>query len=381
MEGRQNDESESTETFSLRTNQPLDPATLASPDLLSDMSEVKMTILTSEQMEHLMHEGRSGSRGLEEKDTFAILDQFAREEMFGERDDIIKSGRKVRGDAKREKCGSRSETKAVEMKYAPVEEPIFKAVCIEGKTTNRSATDNRDMTGMVSHLSMDMDQYLEQRPVVMCDSEEDLVQDRFEQVIVKRDGKRRPPDIKKPIRKKLRDRERSGCSSSEGEMDRMSSEESLDGDVVLNESALVPSTNVDPPVSPLIVETPIGSIKDRVKALQNKVEEEKVKSNNQEQTSMAKSTITTKKTEEEMPALPRLPKSPKSPRSQTERLEETMSVKELLKAFQTGEDPSKNKAGLFEHKAVVSSCASTSISESEDSGRGIRVARAGDNVC
>ncbi|KAE8300109.1 Ankyrin-2 [Larimichthys crocea] len=78
--------------------------------------------------------------------------------------------------------------------------------------------------------------------------------------------------IKKPIRKKLRDRERSGCSSSEGELERMSSEESLDGDAILKDSALVPSTVMDPPASPLVVETPIGSIKDRVKALENKVE-------------------------------------------------------------------------------------------------------------
>ncbi|XP_036790054.1 ankyrin-2 isoform X2 [Oncorhynchus mykiss] len=64
-----------------------------------------------------------------------------------------------------------------------------------------------------------------------------------------------------------------------------------------------------------------------------------------------------------MPDLPKLPRSPKSPRSQTERLEETMSVRELMKAFQTGQDPSKNKTGLFEHKAMTSSTTSTSSSE------------------
>lgn len=41
-----------------------------------------------------------------------------------------------------------------------------------------------------------------------------------------------------------------------------------------------------------------------------------------------------------------------SPSSKTERLEETMSVRELMKAFQSGQDPSKHKAGLFEHKSV-----------------------------
>ncbi|KAM9363685.1 ankyrin-2 [Symphorus nematophorus] len=348
------DESESTETFSLRTNQPLDPATLASPDLLSDMSDIKVSAFLT--AEHLIYEERVGAKGVEEKD---------RLEKFGEiQRDAINNARQgvQRDDAKKEKWGSLHEIKTVELKYPPVTEPVLQEIYIEGKTSSKSATEVKDMTGMVSHLSMDMDQYLEQRPVVACGSQEDLVQDRFEQVIVKRDGKRRPPDIKKPIRKKLRDRERSGCSSSEGELERMSSEESLDGDAILKESALVPTTVMDPPASPLVVETPIGSIKDRVKALQNKVEEEEIQKN----TPQAKSSITTKKTEADMPELPRVPKSPKSPRSQTERLEETMSVKDLLKAFQTGQDPSKNKAGLFEHKAVASPCISTLISESGD---------------
>ncbi|XP_074486284.1 uncharacterized protein ank2a isoform X2 [Sebastes fasciatus] len=361
----EDDESESTETFSLRTNQPLDPAILASPDLLSDMSDVRMSAtLTAEQMEHLICEERAGARGLEGKEPLAIVFKDRLEKVGG----IQRGGTNdSRQQAKTEKWGSLYETKTVEMKYPPVEEPVFQEICIEGKTSSSSVTEVRDMTGLVSHLSIDMDEYLEHRPVATCSSLEDLVQDRVEQVIVKRDGKRRPPDIKKPIRKKLRDRERSGCSSSEGELERMSSEESLDGDVLLKESALVPTTVMDPPVSPLVVETPIGSIKDRVKALQNKFEEEEVQKNTQELIPQAKSSITTKKNEADMPELPRLPMSPKSPRSQTERLEETMSVKELMNAFQTGQDPSKNKTGLFEHKAVASSCISTLISESGDS--------------
>ncbi|KAA8594871.1 hypothetical protein FQN60_012006, partial [Etheostoma spectabile] len=377
------DDSESTETFSLRTNQPLDPATLASPDLLSDMSDVKMSaILNAEQMEHLKYAERAGARGLEEKEPLA-------------KDRLVKVGGIQRcgindfrqevqqDDAKNNIWGSLYESKTAEMKNPPVEEPVLQEICIQGKTSSRSAIG--DMTGLISQLSIDMDQYLEQRPVVTSGSLEDLVQDRFEQVIVKRDGKRRPPDIKKPIRKKLRDRERSGCSSSEGELERMSSEESLDGNVVLKESALVPSTDKDPPASPSVVETPIGSIKDRVKALQNKFEEEEVQKNTQELIPQAKSSIVTRKNEADMPELPRVPKSPKSPRSQTERLEETitsfgktvkfadtircddgsvsphreaselsqketMSVKELMKTFQTG--PSKTKAGPFEHKLI-----------------------------
>ncbi|XP_070845992.1 microtubule-associated protein futsch isoform X1 [Chaetodon trifascialis] len=335
------------------------------------MSDIKMSvILTAEQMEHLIYEERAGARGLEEKEPLAIMEHLNdRLEKVGEiQQDGINISRQEaqRDDAKKEKWTTLYETQTVEVKYPPVVEPVLQETCIEGKASSRYVTEVKDMTGTVSHLTIDMDQYLEQRPVVTCGSQEDL-QDRFEQVSVKCDSKRRPPDIKKPIRKKLRDRERSGCSSSEGELERMSSEESLDGDAILKENAHVATTAMDPPASPLVVDTPIGSIKDRVKALQNKVKEEEEQKFTQDLIPQAKSSITIKRTEEDMPELPRVPKSPKSPRSQTERLEETMSVKDLLKAFQTGQDPSKNKAGLFEHKAVASSCISSSLSQSGDS--------------
>ncbi|XP_071058239.1 ankyrin-2-like isoform X1 [Pseudochaenichthys georgianus] len=322
--------------------------------------------LTAEQMEHSIYEERAGARGLEDKEPLSILSEEREEKVGGiQKGGLNDSRHEVQRDnAQKEKRDSIYETTTVEMNYHPFEEPVLQEMCIEGKTS-RSAPEVRNMTGLVSSLSIDMDQYMEQRPVVTFSSQEDLVQDRFEQVIKDRDGKRRPPNIKKPIRKKLRDRERSGCSSSEGEMERMSSEESLDGDVVLKESALVPTTVMDPPASPLVVETSIGSIQDRVKALQNTFEDEKVQQHSQEP--RGKSSIDTTKKKADMPELPRVPKSPKSPRSQTERLEETMSVKELMSAFQTGQDPSKNKAGLFEHKAVASSCISTLISESGDS--------------
>ncbi|XP_056890529.1 ankyrin-2-like isoform X2 [Takifugu flavidus] len=338
------DESESTETFSLRTNQVLDPATLASPDLLSDMSDVKMSIvLCAEQTEQTPYEERDEAVG-----SFGIYDQFI-DEL--EREKIHKSLNRKQDLPP----GVREQTKIVEIQHASITEPQLQEIYTGKKTFSTSAPEVKDMTGMISHLSVNMDQYLEQRAVVMHGSQEDLVQDTFEQVIVKHDGKRHPPDIKKPIRKKLRDRQRSGCSSSEGELERVSSQESLDGDVVLNENAPATTTIVDPPASPRVVETPLGSIKDRVRALQDKVEEEA-----EQKGTPAKSSIATKRTEAVMPELPKVPLSPKSPRSQTERLEETMSVKDLLKAFQTGQDPSKNKTGLFEHKPLASALISES---------------------
>ncbi|XP_077310227.1 ankyrin-3 isoform X30 [Lithobates pipiens] len=44
-----------------------------------------------------------------------------------------------------------------------------------------------------------------------------------------------------------------------------------------------------------------------------------------------------------------------SPSEKAERMEETMSVHDIMKAFQSGRDPSKELAGLFEHKTSVAS--------------------------
>uniref|UniRef100_A0A6Q2Z3I7 Ankyrin 2a, neuronal n=1 Tax=Esox lucius TaxID=8010 RepID=A0A6Q2Z3I7_ESOLU len=315
-EVNKHDETESTETYTLPTNQLLDPAMLASPDLLSEVSDMRQdlmkmsAILTTEQTEYpCSWEGvgsGQGRRGMEDEMTepFEIKGQV--------KGDIENAGEILHADTR-------------------ITSPL------------------RDS----------------------------LIHERSDQVILKQEGKRHPPEIKKPIRKKLRDRERSGCSSSEGELERMSSQESLDGDAESGlgsgpECVAVVTSGMEPPASPLIVETPIGSIKDRVRALQKKVEEENGKDDRKRQPAQApvpptrtSSAVTKKMGESQMPDLPKLPRSPKSPRSQTERLEETMSVRELMKAFQTGQDPSKNKTGLFEHKAMTWS---TTTSSNADSG-------------
>ncbi|KAI5154775.1 Ankyrin-3 [Manis pentadactyla] len=46
--------------------------------------------------------------------------------------------------------------------------------------------------------------------------------------------------------------------------------------------------------------------------------------------------------------------SPPASEGASERIEETMSVHDIMKAFQSGRDPSKELAGLFEHKSAVS---------------------------
>ncbi|XP_070081500.1 ankyrin-3 isoform X37 [Equus caballus] len=62
--------------------------------------------------------------------------------------------------------------------------------------------------------------------------------------------------------------------------------------------------------------------------------------------------------------------SPPGGEGASERIEETMSVHDIMKAFQSGRDPSKELAGLFEHKSAVSpevlkSAAETSAQHAE----------------
>lgn len=112
------------------------------------------------------------------------------------------------------------------------------------------------------------------------------------------------------------------------------------------------------PVSPVVEETPIGSIKDKVKALQQKVEAEQ-KSRKVTGSKLSQLPVMTKpspKAKDNSKSMHGLPKgAPKSPKDESEKLEETMSVRELMQAFQTGQDPSKRKSGLFELKTAISS--------------------------
>uniref|UniRef100_A0A8C7Z6L8 Ankyrin 2a, neuronal n=1 Tax=Oryzias sinensis TaxID=183150 RepID=A0A8C7Z6L8_9TELE len=338
----QDGDDESTETFSLRTNQPLDPATLASPDLLSDMSDIRTTAAFT------AYEDRVEETGLEEGSSPNVVELFKeRQEKLGgiKKDGQIES-RSVEQDRAKRDVYSVFEAKAFE----------------ETKTLSHTDTALDGMTAMVSNLNKETEDRHEQRLGGTYDSQEDLTKERGEHVSVKQDGKRHPPNIKKPIRKKLR--EFSRCSSSEGELERMSSEESLDDDAIIKKNGLSSTASIEPPASPVVVEAPIGSIKDKVKALQNKVEEEKIQKHTQGEGYEVMHSNITKTPAEVMPELPSIPKSPKS---QTERLEEIMSVKELMKAFQTGQDPSKCKSGLFEHKAEHFHYDKMSISEPTDS--------------
>ncbi|KAK3507239.1 hypothetical protein QTP70_011921 [Hemibagrus guttatus] len=353
------DETESTDFSTLHTHMVHDPATLASPDLLSDVSDMKQDLikisgfLTKEVSEPSLVDGLKYFVE-DEEEPFEIVEKV--KEDLEKVEQILGVGNFVK-ETEKSKCRDKE---AAEEK-SQVTEPLLREVRIT-RATDCSSAPQKDASEMVSHLSTDLEHYLQHLPVTAHPAqEENIAEEIFTEVVLPR--KCHPPRIKKPARKKLKEREFVSCSS-EDELERMSSEESLDGDTLLGDSELEV-----PPVSPKVVETPIGSIKDRVKALQRKVEEEEKEESVKAReviraTAVQSKTFLTMKENGEKYTPP--PKSPKSPRSQTERIEHSMSVKELMKAFQTGQDPSKGKSGLFEHK-VITSLVLTSTDVSEDS--------------
>ncbi|XP_016138733.1 ankyrin-3 [Sinocyclocheilus grahami] len=89
--------------------------------------------------------------------------------------------------------------------------------------------------------------------------------------------------------------------------------------------------------SPLEPEPAVSSIKDKVKALQMKASSEELACVKEE----THITTTTRMVYH----------TPQLKDAGSDRIEETMSVRDLMKAFQSGRDPSKEFACLFEHKA------------------------------
>ncbi|XP_053094446.1 ankyrin-3 isoform X29 [Pangasianodon hypophthalmus] len=90
-------------------------------------------------------------------------------------------------------------------------------------------------------------------------------------------------------------------------------------------------------------ESAAGSIKDKVKAFQMKVSSE-------DDSVMSKSMCL--KEETHITTTTRMVyHKPQLKEAGSDRIDETMSVRDIMKAFQSGRDPSKELAGLFEHKA------------------------------
>ncbi|XP_053831066.1 ankyrin-2 isoform X11 [Vidua macroura] len=392
MTSEKNDETESTETSVLKSHLVNEVPVLASPDLLSEVSEmkqdlIKMTaILTSDPSD------KSGSikvkdleKSTEEEpgEPFEIVERV--KEDLEKVNEILRGGSYTREEHLLQKSFSRQEPLEEEWiivsdeeieearRNAPSEvtEPSRVEVRVDKGTTKKGEP---DMAGTVDDLAEDLKTHVslhEGQPQAL---QEEVVEQKFKPVVVSRDsekkGKESPKtgkpssqeqqkaasEVKKPLRAKLREKPKpkEGKVHSSGEklrLPKLTADEAPAGEPGLK----VTGAPEPKAVSPVIEETPIGSIKDKVKALQKRVEDEQ----------KVRSKLPVRVQAKEGPAekAPKKPvqikkpvahkaQPPVSPSSKTERLEETMSVRELMKAFQSGQDPSKNISGLFEHKSV-----------------------------
>ncbi|XP_027627066.1 ankyrin-3 isoform X1 [Tupaia chinensis] len=135
----------------------------------------------------------------------------------------------------------------------------------------------------------------------------------------------------------------------------------------------VPQSQPEEPVSPkpsptfmeLEPKPTTSSIKEKVKAFQMKASSEEDDHNRVLSKGMRVKEETHITTTTRM-----VYHSPPGGEGASERIEETMSVHDIMKAFQSGRDPSKELAGLFEHKSAVSpdvhkSAAETSAQHAE----------------
>ncbi|XP_049338990.1 ankyrin-2b isoform X4 [Astyanax mexicanus] len=369
----------STETSVLKMHLIRESPALASPDLLSEVSEMKQdlikmsAILTTDPSEKPgpMQRGDLG-KGVEEVsgEPFEIMEKV--KEDLEKVSEILRSG--TYEDEEKTECRRyRKDEEWVLLSDCEIEEAKMMAAF---ETQEPLLKDIRGSRGgqRQKGVKRDSKEYLLDVPVTSgAASQETVVQEKFTEVVLRRGGKKIVPtvlkdtkthvtEVKKPVRRK----------GPQGHTDESHIPRSKAGSVTENkgkpqgDDALLsaPSNQKKSPVSPVVEETPIGSIKDKVKALQKKVEEEQ---KGRKQTGSKPSVGSSEK--KQSPVKTSGPKKsqapPKSPKTETEKLEDTMSVRELMRAFQTGQDPSKRKSGLFEHK-VASGAKQTKIGQTKE---------------
>lgn len=357
-------EDEETETSVLKSE------LIREPDLLSDVSDmkqdlIKMTaILTADSTEKSPSLGRCGlEKGTDEVsgEPLEIMEKDLEKvkEDLEKVSEILRSGT-YEGEVGEEAANattiaeewvllSDSEIEeAKKMAALGVQEPILR-----DSKAKRGAPRPKAIKS-----SGDLKEYLMDAPVSakVKTKKETGVQEKFTDILrksakpstqVKSHERSITGDVKKTVRRKGKDQEQAEGSTEAGAL-------------LSVPTAPTPAS----PVSPVIEETPIGSIKDKVKALQQKVEaEQKSKKPTGSKPShlpvISKSSSKAKESSKS--------KLPKSPKAESERLEETMSVKELMQAFQTGQDPSKRKSGLFEVKTATSRSEKATPSQSVQS--------------
>nr|BAE90600.1 unnamed protein product [Macaca fascicularis] len=291
MTSEKNDETESTETSVLKSHLVNEVPVLASPDLLSEVSEMKQDLIKMTAILTTDVSDKAGSikvkelvKAAEEEpgEPFEIVERV--KEDLEKVNEILRSGTCTRDEGSVQ--SSRSERGLVEEEWvivsdeeieearqkAPLE--ITEYPCVEVRI-------DKEIKGKVEKDS-------EQLQTV-----QDKAGKKREALAVgkssEKEGKDIPPDetqstqkqqkpslgIKKPVRRKLKEKQKQKeeglqASAEKAELKKGSSEESLDEDPGLAPEPL-PTVKA---TSPLIEETPIGSIKDKVKALQKRVEDE-----------------------------------------------------------------------------------------------------------
>ncbi|NWR20974.1 ANK2 protein, partial [Emberiza fucata] len=385
------DETESTETSVLKSHLVNEVPVLASPDLLSEVSEmkqdlIKMTaILTSDPSDKsgcIKVKDLEKSTEEEPGEPFEIVERV--KEDLEKVNEILRGGSYTREHVL-QKSLSRQEPLEEEWiivsdeeieearRNAPSEvtEPSHREVRVDKGTTKKGYP---DMARAVDYLAEDLKTDVSPHEGQPQALQKEVVEEKIKAVAVSRDsekkGKESPKtgkptsqeqqkaasEVKKPLRAKLREKPKpkEGKVHSSGEklrLPKLTADEAPAGEPGLK----VTGTPEPKAVSPVIEETPIGSIKDKVKALQKRVEDEqKVRSKLpvRVQAKEGPAEKAPKKPVQVKKPVAQKAQPPVSPSSKTERLEETMSVRELMKAFQSGQDPSKNISGLFEHKSV-----------------------------
>ncbi|XP_067847054.1 ankyrin-2-like [Heptranchias perlo] len=391
---------------------------LASPDLLSDVSDMKQDLIKVTKI--LKTDSTAGSKGSpievkelareaeeEPGEPFEIVEKV--KEDLEKVSEILRSGTYTDEEPIQEAIGAGrdeepeedwviiSDEEIEEVKRevpAEVYEPPFVQHKIDRATTEKV---QKDMSGILDYLQNDLDTYFTQEVVVpsaVCQT--DIVEERFDATFVTKDIKKGTYQIiSEPIcseqgkehelSHKTKDQTKLDPGKTKPVFQRFKEEnttmhfkdpafqgltietrtevrkvqqtittESGFAKTVKEETTLVPPTVADD-TSPVVEETPIGSIKEKVKALQKRVEAEE--GQRKQTKAPVKEEISTAPTKRVI--------NKEAPVSSTvtERLEETMSVRELMKAFQSGQDPSKKMSRLFQHASDTSQAEKQTLKE------------------
>ncbi|KAM4834472.1 ankyrin-2 [Thomomys bottae] len=308
MTSEKNDETESTETSVLKSHLVNEVPVLASPDLLSEVSEMKQDLIKMSAILTTDVSDKAGSLKVKELEK-AVEDEPGEPFELVERvkedlekvNEILRSGTCVRDEGKGQR--SQAEQELVEEEWVIVSEEeieeakrkapleITEYPCVEVRIGQETKVrGEKDSAGLINYLTEDLNSYApshKEKPVQDTsgktneapaagkgsDHEKKGIPSGEKQSTLKQ--VKASLGIKKPVRRKLKEKpkskeESSQASEEKNELKKCSSEESVDEDSGLAPEPL-PTVKA---TSPLIEETPIGSIKDKVKALQKRVEDE-----------------------------------------------------------------------------------------------------------